>query len=385
MSGESVVIRDSPLVIPQILRAHWRTATKEVANFVAEPSTVKSEFARVFSVAQAAEEQKEFVEWNRMTTQRKEAVMADPAKFFIFADFRASETDIGELRLQEMGNGKPYITYKYAMLFEVLSKPEAMGVLFFDEMNLAPNMTKAQFYKVVNDHCIGDIPLSKDVMVISAGNEAQHARGVSEDPIPLVLRRGNYFLRSLTDTEYVDYSIQVGQHSLISGYIKYAPKDVHNIDYDQHEGTGQPCPRTWTKLSNLLLANPDLDDDQVEMHARAFVGQGAAKKFVAYAKMAKKVDIDEILKKPELVRDIKELQTLYAVITGVLERFRVQRVKVSEKVFEVALHMEREELGAFLLRQMKVMAGKTQFRNIAVQSKVFDDLVKHYGKFFNDA
>jgi hypothetical protein len=377
---DSVIIRESPMAIPTILGASWRAQPKETVCLIGEPSTGKSEGVEAFSMLQADVERREPFFWNDESYERKIDAIANPKKYFVHVDFRAAETDVGELRLQEMSNGKNYITYKYAMVFELLSKQEAMGILFFDEMNLAPNIVKSQFYKVFNDHCIGDIPLSKDVMVIAAGNEMRHARNASEDPMPLVLRRGNYFLRPFTDEEYVDWSVQNGQHEWISGYLKMAPQDTHGIDYDQHNGMGQPCPRTWTKLSRILVGNQKLSEDEVAMFTRAYVGQGVAKKFTAYVKMARKIDIEEVLKDPKRVKEIDQLDVLYAVITGALEKYRVQKGKVSEKVFELSSNM-REELGAFMLRNMKAM-NEAQFKKLAMDSKEFDKLATKYAPFF---
>ena len=207
------VVRYSPLDVPAIAWAHWRGG-KEAWNLKAEPSTVKSDFTKQVSQDIAVSEKqfgktepRVWIEWNKASIEGKTDVVLNPGKYFVFADIRASETDIGELRLQDMRTAENYITFKYNILFVALSRPESMGILFFDEMNLAPNMIKAQFYKIINDKAVGDIPLSEDVMCVSAGNEAEHSRGVTEDPVPLVLRRANYFLRPLTAEEYTDYAV----------------------------------------------------------------------------------------------------------------------------------------------------------------------------------
>ena len=273
------ITRYSPLEIPKIIKAHYKARVP--CNFVAEPSTVKLEGTMQTAKALSAEEGREYLEWNRATMQEKAEAVANPEKFFVFADVRASETDIGELRLQDMRNGESYITFKYNILFEALSKEGAKGILFFDEMNLAPNMIKAQFYKIINDGAIGDIPLSKGVLCVSAGNEAEHSRGVTDDAVPLVLRRGNYFLRPLSAEEYTEFAVKAGQHEWITGYLGFQPNDVHNIAYDLPDGVGQPCPRTWTRLSQVLRANPECETEDVQMFATGLVGQGVAKKFTA--------------------------------------------------------------------------------------------------------
>jgi hypothetical protein len=378
------VMRFSPLQIPKLIRSHWNGKPKEPAHFTGEPSTVKSEMAYTEAKLIAEHEQREFLDWNRSSVEQKREALKMPERFFIFADIRASETDIGELRLQDLKNGEEYITFKYNLLFEVTRQPAAMGIIFFDEMNLAPNMIKAQFYKIINDRCIGDIPISQNVLVISAGNESSHARGVVEDPVPLVLRRANYFIRPLTADEYTEYAVKWGQHQWIAGYLGFAPHNVHRIDYEVPECSGQPCPRTWNKLGNLLNNNEGLKDEDIEMLAIGFVGQAVGLEFSAYVRSAKKIDLDEVLRNPKKINEYtseKELSLAYAIIAGVVERFRNDK-KVMAKAFEIAQHINRIELGTYLLRCLKALdeqrfmkAGKD------VDDKIVQGVVDRYAKY----
>ena len=137
------VVRYSPLEVPSMAWAHWRGG-KESFNLKAEPSTVKSDFTKQVSQEIAASEKqfgkdepRVWIEWNKASIEGKTDVVLNPGKYFVFADVRASETDIGELRLQDMRAALDYITFKYNILFVALSKPESMGILFFDEMILA--------------------------------------------------------------------------------------------------------------------------------------------------------------------------------------------------------------------------------------------------------
>lgn len=382
------IVRYSPLEMLTIIKAHWHATPKVPANFIAEPSTVKSEGALQSARDIAADEKRQFCEWNRLSIEGKREIVNNPSKHFVFADLRASETDIGELRLQDMKNGEEYITFKYNILFQALSNPTAMGILFFDEMNLAPNMIKAQFYKIINDRAVGDIPLSDNVLCLSAGNESEHSRGVTEDPVPLVLRRGNYFLRPLTPEEYTDYAVQSGHHNYIIGYLGFQPNDTHLIKYDLPDSVGQPCPRTWTKLSSILKANKSLTPKEIEVIATGMVGQGVAKKFTAFVKSAKKVNLDELIKNPELIKqyesNTEELSLVYAIISGIVERFRDDRT-VIRPAFEMALHFVRPEFGAYLLRSIKNV-DTNAFMKVGADKKILPEevvskVVNRYAKF----
>jgi hypothetical protein len=380
------VVRWSPLDIPKIIRAHYRA--KVPVNFIAEPSTVKSEGTLQAAKQLAEEEGREFFEWNRGSMEQKKKVIANPEKYFVFADLRASETDIGELRLQDLKNGEEFISFKYNILFAAMSSDTARGILFFDEMNLAPNMIKAQFYKIINDKAIGDIPISSSVLCVSAGNEAEHSRGVTEDPVPLVLRRGNYHLRPLKAEEYVEYAAGANHHKYVIGYLGFQPQDAHNIAYDLPDSVGQPCPRTWTKQSDILNANPKMSLMDIEMTATGMLGQGVAKKFAAFVKSAQNIDLKNILENPNMIEKYEkdeDVSLIYAIMSGVVDEFKntKKRDEVLTAICKIALYFKRSEYGAFMLRNAKLAVGKEGFEKAVIQmdDKIFTKVSDRYGKY----
>jgi hypothetical protein len=372
------IVRYSPLKIPYIVRFQWNA--KESFSLRGEPATVKSTFVADVAQELAVENHREFFDWNGSHIEEKQQVFTKPGDYFILADVRASETDIGEMRLQDIKSSDEYITYKYGLLFATMSNPDAMGILFLDEMNLAPQMIKAQFYKLVNDHCIGDIPLSKDILVAIAGNEVQHAHGASKDPVPLVTRRANYFIKPLSDEEFNTYAVKSGHHVLITGYLAFAPQDTHALKYDLPDEVGQACPRTWTKLSRVLKENPRMSEEDMEMVACAYVGQAAGRQFMAYARVARKVDIDSVIKRPELIKEFeKEVSMAYALCAGVVERFRNDK-KVIGPAIEMSIHVGRPELGAFLIRSMKSLDPTGFMRLNFDEKKVSKDILERFAK-----
>ena len=379
------VVRVSPLQVQAAVKMHYRTENKKSLNFIGEPSTVKSVGVQCAAQELAREREREFFDWNRRSEVDKRDALEHPEKYFILVDYRASETDIGELRLQDMKTSDGYITYKYGLVFVVMSNPKAEGILFFDEMNLAPNMIKAQFYKVINDHCVGDIPISKGVLCVSAGNEAEHARGVSDDPVPLVLRRANYFLRPLTSEEYADFSVASGQHQWITAYLSFAPHNTHKIKYDVPGSISQPCPRSWTNLSDVLQANPNATMEQIAMLANAYVGPGVGSEFISFVKMSQKVNLDEIIKHPEKIAEFDpnnndQLSTLWAIVIGVVERARADK-KVMEPGVMASMSIKKTEIGVFMMRQLKVVNEKALREFAASKPDVFKQVVAKYGRF----
>ena len=381
------ISRISPKMIQRLMRFHWNAL--EPFNLVGEPATWKS--IRVFEEAKviAQDEGRDFFDWSRTSLQAKKDVLDSPERFFVFADLRASEMDIGELRLQDMKAAESYIVFRYNILFEVLSKKDAKGIIFFDEMTLAPAMIKSQFYRIINDHAIGDIPLAEGVVCCMAGNESEHSRGVTEDPVPLVLRRHNYFVRPPSADEFLEWGLTAGLHQWIVGYLGFQPHDVHRIKYDLPDSVGQPCSRTWAKLSKMLNSNERMSDDEMELVAMGAVGQATGLQFARYVKAAKKIDLDGFIRNPALIKELEtdeNLSLVYAVFAGVVEKFRTEKEgKVVRPAFEMALHIKKPELGVYLLRSMKAVDEKKLSRSAGsdkiIDKPLMDKVVERYGKF----
>ena len=393
--------RISPLMIGPIVKVHYLQGC-EPCHFTAEPSTVKS--VGVYNAAKSIAESlpdRKFLNWNRCSMSTKEEAVENPHKYFIFADIRASETDIGELRLQDLQNGKEYISFKYNILFQALSDERARGIIFFDEMNLAPNMIKAQFYKIINDRSVGDIPISREVLCCSAGNEAEHARGVTEDPVPLVLRRANYFVRPLSLPEWERFAISEGYNQYVVGFTcLFQSKFIHHIQYDLPDGVGQPCPRTWTKLNKIQtkemvteLMNYNEKDDEapkpmLEIISTGLLGQEVASQYCAYVKTAQSIDLDAVIKDPKKIRAYEEgnLSLYYAIVSALVDRYRSDKNNMLKPIILIANEMRKTELGTFLVRNVKTI-DKNAFMKIGlmkVDPKVIDDFAKRYSKYTKD-
>jgi len=383
--AEITIPRESPLKIPEIMRAHWKA--KEPFHIVGEPSTVKSAFIEQTAneICKEEKEEREFILWSKTRMDKKMEILKEPKKYFIFEDLRAGETDIGELRLQDMKTDQEYITYKYSLVFQVLSHPESKGVLFFDEMNLAPNMIKAQFYKVYNDRAIGDIPISDHVLIISAGNESSQVRDVVQDSVALTTRRANYFINPLSSEEFIAYGIKTRIDESIVGYLSFCPQDVQILKFDMVDPIGQPCVRTWEKFSNILVNNPELSLTDRSIIARGYLGPGVSTKYISYFKSGLNINLDDIIKNPEKVKNIKETQILYTVISGVISRFVKGQDSLFGAVCKISVNI-REELGVYMMRLVK-QNNVNKFRKMATDSKYekeFELCVAKYGDLLKD-
>jgi hypothetical protein len=75
---------------------------------------------------------------------------------------------------------------------------------------------------------------------------------------------------------------------------------------------------------------------------------------------------------------------MYAIITGVVERFRADK-KVMKPAFEMPLYLQRAELGAYLMRQLKNLDEgkflKAGMNEKLIDAALADKVVQKYGKY----
>lgn len=132
--------------------------------------THNSEIVRDISIELAKEENRDFVFWNKISEEEKEGLLtANLDKVFIFADIRLAQMDQTDLK-GFPNTEKDFAKWIPTLLFKVLSRDNAVGTIFFDEMNLSAPSVIASAYSIINDHLVGETPISEGIFMVSAGN-----------------------------------------------------------------------------------------------------------------------------------------------------------------------------------------------------------------------
>ncbi len=124
------------------------------------------------------------------------------------------------------------------------------GILFLDEINLAPLSVQAAAYQLILDKQIGDYRFPKDWMMIAAGNRTEDRANVYKISAPLANRFAHF-------TIVPDFSTwrewAVGKvRSEIIDFLIVRPALLFQMPREGDQAF--PTPRSWTFLSSLLTA-----------------------------------------------------------------------------------------------------------------------------------
>ncbi|MAG50965.1 hypothetical protein CL621_05010 [archaeon] len=320
----------------------------------------------------AEKQGKEFVCWDKTTKAEKITLFKNPDKYFVFCDQRLSQMDTTDLRgIPKLeGNILEPLPPSWVVYF---SNPKAEGVIFFDEVNLAPPIVQGSAYQIINDRSISDRKISDKVHIIAAGNRAEDKAYTFEMPLPLRDRFSEAELYPDVDrwTEWAS-SNEVSPHLI--AFIQWKNSYLYRLS--ENDADKSTTPRGIVRASRLL-GKEDITSARANTLVSIATGEAFATEFQAYCKYFKQLDWDTIFADPESVKGY-EVNTMFAVAGGLSEKFLAD-YKLFDKIIPVISNMP-EEFAVMSLRLMK-NGNPVGFKRRATKSKQFFKDLAHLGKF----
>jgi MoxR-like ATPase len=223
-----------------------------------------------------------------------------------FIDLRLSQlapTDLRGLPVADTANG---LSHWYPP--EFLPR-DGKGVLFLDELNLAPPTMQGMAQQLILDRRVGNYEVPESWFIWAAGNRKEDRAAVFDMPAPLA----NRFLHLEVEPEldsFKAYALNNEVHEHIIAFLSFRPTLLHKVDTQQ---AAWPSPRSWVMANTLHRRGLDVTPA---------VGAGVAAEFHAYvAAYSALPDLKRILEGEG--NDIPfpdEPSVRYAAITGLTMR-----------------------------------------------------------------
>ncbi len=232
-----------------------------------------------------------------------------------------NEMDVIDVRLSQLAptdlRGLPYVENGTARFAPPSFLPtQGKGILFLDEVNLAPPAIQNVAMQLVLDRRVGDYVVPEDWFIVAAGNRVEDRAAVNQMPAPLA-NRFLHFTVEVDLNSWKEYALVSGVREEIISFLNFRPNLLHSFNKN---AVAWPSPRSWDFASDLL---------KVGMTVEAAVGEGTAAEFNSFVKLYSKLpDVDKILGGDTSVKMPKEPSLLYAV-TGAL----VARSETSENYY----------------------------------------------------
>lgn len=195
--------------------------------------------------------------------------------------------------------------------------PKSKGVLFFDELNAAPQAVQAACYQLILDFQIGSYTLPEGWSILAAGNRAGDRGVVHTMPSPLA----NRLIHIDYDVSVADWDVkamQDGKHQDLRSFMRFRPALLTTTDLSKNP-KAFPTPRSWYFVDDFYGKGLN-QDDEFEL-IKGTVGEGAAAEFLAYVKQIKDLPTPEqVLLDPENTRVPERPAARYAMVTALDEK-----------------------------------------------------------------
>lgn len=242
---------------------------------------------------------------------------------------------------------------------------DGKGVLFLDEINMAPPAMQGVAQQLILDRRIGDYVVPEGWYVWAAGNRKIDRAAVFDMPSALANRFLHYEVEPEI-TAFKDWALRSELSEEIIGFLLFRPNLLHKYKPNQ---LAWPSPRSWQMADQLHKA---------DLTTAPAVGDAVAGEFEAYCKVVKKIpDLERILSGKSKVKFPAEASARYAVVLGLATRAKTPaKVKHALKwlrekaggewvqlfVSDVfTLYRERQQLGPLL----KELNSDTELKKMA--------------------
>lgn len=158
------------------------------------------------------------------------------------------------------------------------------GVLFLDELNMAPPAIQGMAQQLILDRKVGSYVVPEDWFIWAAGNRKEDRAAVFDMPAPLANRFVHLEVEPDFDS-FKAYALQHGLHEHVIAFLSFRTSLLYQLDPQQ---PAWPSPRSWEMASRLHSVGLDI---------APVVGQAASAEFRAFVSLyANMVDMEAILR-----------------------------------------------------------------------------------------
>lgn len=314
----------------------------------------KSQVVKEVAIEKAKEEKRDFVEWNKLTEKEKLNLFNTPDKYFVYIDIRLSEYDSSDIKgLPIFTENNRAIEFKVPLWALFLELKGSTGFLFFDEINLATPLVLSSCYKIVLDRCVNQSRINDNWFIMMCGNKATDNAYTTDLPNPLKDRCGEIELQVPNIEDWTSWAIEHKIASSIIGFLNFKSSNLHKVLSDDEQKN--TTPRSWERASKLIEGLNMSNYDKLLLITSSAIGEGVASEFVAFHRLQDKLNLKEILKNPDKIKELdtdKDLGILYFLISAVADNYKDNRIVFDDimKITKVLDELGKVEFVALLWR-----------------------------------
>jgi len=275
----------------------------------------------------------------------------DESKFVVI-DIRLSQMDPSDLRgIPIFDKDKQATVWLPPDYFP----RQGRGIIFFDELNLAPPLVQASAYQLILDRRLGTYQVPEGYMLVAAGNRLEDRASVFEMAAPLKNRFGHCQLREPSVEAWTKWAVDKNIDMRLIGFLNFRRTALYQFDPRLKENAF-PTPRSWEHVSNLINKLSSNDLVKIQQIVATQVGVGMAGEFATFIRVKDKLKpMEYYLKDPEhcdLPDENTQPDLIWALITAFGEHYKANPdVPTLTKIIGVLRRMN-EVYAVFTLKLM---------------------------------
>ncbi|MFX0061083.1 MAG: ATP-binding protein [Candidatus Hermodarchaeota archaeon] len=259
---------------------------------------------------------------------------------------------------------------------------EGTGILFLDELNLAPPSVQHAAYQLILQRRLGKYYLPQEWVCFAAGNRVEDRAHVNELPSPLANRFVHINMNTPPIDQWINWALENDIDERIMGFLKWRPEMLFEFNPD-NPSTAFPTPRSWEFCSRLIQEEMDLK--VMRDYATMSVGKRAASELAAFIEIFSQIDAEAILNdsKYQFPENLGELTaTIIALSVHVKKASENLQLKYLELLAGDGLQAEYSVLGVQLAFSRAQLVSLFE-RPKASNSKLVQKLLQKLEGFIN--
>ena len=283
-----------------------------------------------------------------------------------------------DLRLSQLAptdlRGLPVAVDKVSVWYPPEFLPrDGRGILFLDEINMAPPAMQGIAQQLVLDRKVGSYEVPEGWFVWAAGNRKEDRASVFDMPAPL----SNRFVHLQVEPDFESfktYGLDTGLDERLLAFLAFRTNFLHNLQPHQ---VAWPSPRTWVMASQLRA---------IGLSIAPAVGLAAAAEFEAFETVYRDLpDLDAIAAGKKGIAFPLEPSVRYALTIGLV--IRATSAERAENIIEWAGQNAPAEwfqllAGDILKRSRALGLGQELTRKLMANPKVQEHLANFRDMLF---
>lgn len=271
---------------------------------------------------------------------------------FLVIDIRLSQMDPSDLRGIPIFSSDRETTMWLPPEF---FPKKGQGVIFFDELNLAPPLVQSSAYQLILDRRLGTYCVPEGYLLVAAGNRLEDRASVFEMSAPLKNRFGHAQLREPSVEDWTKWAVEHEIDMRIIGFLNFRRTALFQFDPRVKENAFA-TPRSWEHVSQLIKVIPSENLQLLQQVCSTQVGVGTSGEFITFIRVKDKLHgMKYYLEHPddcELPNENTQPDLIWALITAFAEHYKAHTdTKTLEAIIRVLKRMN-EEYAVFTLKLM---------------------------------